>query len=99
MINKLLLGIIKLITSIVSVLLTPINSLVTAIIPDLTKYFNIIENLFEYMFQYVDWFIDALMINSDTISLVIICITARLTIPVAISTTKLAVKWYNQLKP
>lgn len=99
MINKLLMGLIKLITSIVSLLLTPINNLITELIPDLSKYFSVIENLFNLLFTYVGWFVDALMINTETISLIIIVLTARLTLPLIISTTKLAIKWYNQLKP
>ena len=98
MINKLLMGIFKIIISLVNVILTPINLLITNAIPGLDNAFSTIENLFNTGFQYIGWVVDASMLSTECISLIIATLTFRLTIPLAVSTIKLAIKWYDKLK-
>lgn len=98
MINKILTGIFKIIISLVNVLLTPINELITNAIPSLTTAFTTIHSLFTLMFQFISWWVDACLLSSETISLIIACLTIRLTLPYAISAIKLCLKWYNSLK-
>lgn len=98
MINAILKGIFSLILNLVSLLLYPINALITAAIPNLDKAFATIENVFNTMFNYVGWALDAAMINSETVSLIIATLTFRLTLPLAVNTIKLAIKWYDKLK-
>lgn len=98
MINTILKGIFGLILNLVSLILTPINSLITSAIPGLDNAFATIESMFTTLFTYIGWAVDASLINSETISLIIATITIKLTLPLAISTIKLALKWYNSLK-
>lgn len=98
MINAILKGVFSLILNLVSLILYPINALVTNAIPGLDKAFLTIENLFTLLFEYVGWGADALMLNSETISLIIGTLTFRLTLPIAVNSIKLAVKWYDKLK-
>lgn len=99
MINAIIKGIFSLITSLVNVILTPINLLITNFIPDLSNVFITIRGLFNILFQYSPWVLDAMLISSETISLFITLLTLRLTIPLTLSVIKLAIKWYNALKP
>lgn len=98
MINAILKGVFSIILNLVSLLLYPINALITSAIPGLDKAFLTIENLFTTAFTYVGWSIDASLINTETISLIIATLTFRLTLPLAVNTIKLAIKWYDKLK-
>lgn len=98
MINKLLMGVFKLVIGLVNVILTPINLLITNYLPDLSNALALIRQLFNLAFTYVGWVLDSMFVSRETISLLIAVLTMRLTIPLAISAVKLAIKWYNALK-
>lgn len=98
MINKLLMGVFKLVISLVNVILTPINLLITNYLPDLSNALALIRQLFNLAFTYIGWVLDSMFVSRETISLLIAVLTMRLTIPLAISAVKLAIKWYNALK-
>ena len=98
MINKLLMGVFKLVIGLVNVILTPINLLITNYLPDLSNALALIRQLFNYAFTYIGWVLDSMFVSRETISLLIAVLTMRLTIPLAISAVKLAIKWYNALK-
>lgn len=98
MINKLLMGVFKLVIGLVNVLLTPINLLITNYLPDLSNALSLIRQLFNLAFTYIGWVLDSMFISPETISLLIAVLTMRLTIPLAINAVKLAIKWYNALK-
>lgn len=99
MINKLLMGIFKLIIGLVNVLLTPINLLITNYLPDISSALSLVRQFFQYSFTYIGWVIDSMFLNSETVSLLIAVLTMRLTVPLLINAIKLALKWYNTLKP
>ena len=99
MIKAIISGIFKLILSLVNLLLTPINSLITNAIPSLSPAFASIRAFCQYGFQFCGWTVDALCINTITIDLIIAYATAKLTIPLAINLVKIAIKWYRQLMP
>lgn len=99
MINAILTGIFKIVTSLVGVLLSPINELIKTYLPDLTNIIGVVNRSFEYLFYSVGWWKDALLLSTETISFIILVITARLTLPFIISTVKLAIKWFDKLKP
>lgn len=98
MINKLLMGMFKLIIGLVNILLIPINLLITNYLPELSTALSLIKQLFNYCFTYIGWVLDSMFISSETVSLLIAVLTMRLTIPIAINSIKIAIKWYNSLK-
>lgn len=99
MINKLLMGVFKIIISLVNLLLTPINLLISNYLPSVSSAIGLIRNLFQTMFTYIGWVVDSTFISSDTIALIIACLTLKFTIPLAINAIKIAIKWYNNIKP
>ena len=98
MINKLFMGIFTLIIGLVNILLTPINLLITNYLPELSNALALIRELFNLGFTYIGWVLDSMFISSETVTLLIAVLTMRLTIPLAINSIKLAIKWYNALK-
>lgn len=99
MINALLTGIFKIITSLVNVLLTPINNLINNYLPDLSNIIGTINQAFSYLFGSLGWWTDALLLSSETISFIILYWTIKLTLPLTINVVKLAIKWYDKIKP
>lgn len=98
MINTILKGVFSIILNLVSLLLYPINLLITNAIPGLDNAFLTIDNFFTTAFTYVGWAVDASMLSSETISLIIATLTFCLTLPIGVSAVKLAIKWYDKLK-
>lgn len=99
MINTLLSGVFKVITSLVNVLLTPINLLISNYLPELSSALGVVRNFFTASFTYIGWVVDSTFISSETISLLIAVFTMKLLVPLAINTIKLAIKWYHMLVP
>lgn len=99
MIGKLLSGIINLIISLVSVIFTPIDNLITSLVPDLANAFSAIGNFIALCISGIGWVIDALGIPSSLIALLISYYTFKLTVPLLVYVVKLALKWYDKLKP
>ena len=84
MINKLLLGIIKLIVSLVTVILTPITAV--------GNFLNLISNG-------IGWVISLTGLSANAISLLVAYYVFILTAPMLFYMIKLALSWYNRLKP
>lgn len=99
MINKILIGIIKLIVSLVSVILTPIDSLISSALPGLDSAFTLIGNLLSLISDIIPWVMSWMGLNSTIRGLVVAYFTFILTVPLVVHTVKLAIKWYDKLKP
>lgn len=99
MINALLKGIISLITSLVTTLLKPIDMLILSFLPDLSNAFTAIGNMLNFASQYIGFAIQITGLSNETLSLIVLYYTFKLTVPLMISTVKTAIKWYDKLKP
>lgn len=99
MIGKILMGIMSLIIGLVNVLLAPIDALIASALPDLSNALNFISNMFDIATRYITFIVNWSFISSTGISLIIAYYTFVLTVPIGIATVKLAIKWYNKLKP
>lgn len=99
MIGKLLGAIISLIISLVNALLTPIDNLINTYLPSVSSAFNSISYFFTYVSNSLGWVISATGISSTAISLIVITLTFKLTVPLLVATFKLALSWYDKLKP
>lgn len=99
MINTILKGIFSLVISLVNLLLTPIDSLIAAALPDLANAFDMISALFNQLVSVVPWVISWLGVSTTVITLLVSYLTFKMTVPLAIHTVKLAIKWYDKLKP
>lgn len=98
MINAIIKGIINLIIGLVDIVLLPIDALILQFLPDLSNAFTLVGDLFEYATNFLGFIVSMTGLSSTAISLIIAYYTFILTVPLLISTIKLAIKWYNALK-
>lgn len=99
MINKLLMGIFKLIIGLVSVILTPIDNLITNALPDLASALDSISSFLNICTQSIGWVISLTGIPPLAINLIVLYYGFKLTAPMLFYMIKLALSWYNKLKP
>lgn len=99
MINKILMGIFKLIISLVSLILSPIDALITSALPSLDNALTAVANFFTYIGSSIGWVISLTGLSSETLSLIVLYFTFKLTAPMLFYMIKLALSWYNKLKP
>lgn len=99
MINKLLMGIIKLIVSLVSVILTPIDNLIQSALPQLSDALTAVGNFLNLISNGLGWVISLTGLSSNAISLLVAYYVFILTAPMLFYMIKLALSWYNRLKP
>lgn len=99
MINKLLIGVFKIIISLVSLLLTPIDNLIAQFLPGLDDAFTMIANLVQQICNVVPWVMSWMGVSSVVVSLLVSYLTFKMSVPIVVHTIKLALKWYDKLKP
>ena len=99
MIGKILSGIITLIISLVNVILTPIDNLITSALPDLSNALSAVGSFISTCTQSIGWVISLSGLSSSCIALIITYFTFKLTAPMLFYLIKLALIWYNRLKP
>ncbi len=99
MINAILTGIFKLIIALVSLILTPIDNLIASTLPQLDSALTAVGNFFNLVGQSIGWGISTLGLSNETISLIVLYFAFKLTAPLAFYMIKLALSWYNRLKP
>lgn len=99
MINAILSGIFKLIIGLVSIILAPIDLLITNALPSLDNALTAVANFFTYIGSSIGWVISLSGLSSETLSLIVLYFTFKLTAPMLFYMIKLALSWYNKLKP
>lgn len=99
MINALLKGIISLIIGLTSTILKPIDLLIASVLPDFSNALSAVASLFNLASQYVGFAISVTGLSNETLSLIVLYFTFKLTAPLMVSTIKSAIKWYDKLKP
>lgn len=91
-------GFLKVIISLTSVLLSPLDQLIASFIPGLNALFTSIGQLFSIIGQSLGWCVSVTGLSSTAISFIVIYYTFKLTAPIASYMIKLALKWYNSIK-
>lgn len=99
MINKLLMGIFKLIIGLVSTLLTPVDNLISTALPDLSGALDSVSSFLNICTQSIGWVISLTGIPPLAINLIVLYYVFKLTAPMLFYMIKLALSWYNKLKP
>lgn len=99
MINAILKGIFSLVVGLVNLLLSPIDNLIASALPSLQTAINGIGQFFGYITTAIGWVLSCFGLSSDCISLIVLYFTFKLTVPLVISTIKLAIRWYDKIKP
>lgn len=99
MIQKLLTGIFKLVINLVTLLLSPIDSLITSALPDVSPALNAFNSLIDYVINFIAYCVDLTGLSSTAINLIIIYFSFTLLSRPVVYIIKLALKWYDTLKP
>ena len=99
MINAILKGIFKLVISLVSLLLTPIDALINSALPSVATGLDYVSNFINYIMGFFPFIKSWFNLPTLFIELIIAYWTFKLTIPLAIHTVKLAISWYDKIKP
>lgn len=99
MINAILTGIISLIVGLVSLILTPIDNLILSALPDLSNALSAVGNFLNLIAQGVGWAVSATGLSNETLSLIALYFGFKLTAPMLFYMIKLAITWYDKLKP
>lgn len=89
-----------LIIKLVGILMYPINLLITQFLPsEVSTALNSIGGFFTVVSQGIGWVVSATGIPPTAIAIIVATYTFKLTVPILIYATKLAIKWYDKLKP
>ena len=99
MINAILTGIINLIIGLVSIILYPIDALIMSALPDLSNALTAVGSFLNLISTSIGWVISLTGLSSETLSLIVAYFTFKLTAPMLFYMIKLALDWYNKLKP
>ena len=99
MINKLLIGVINLISGLVNTLLGPIDTLIQEHLPGLDSALNSFASFFNLIGSGISWVLDAFAIPSELIALLVAYWAFKLTVPILFSALKSILQWYDKLKP
>ena len=99
MINAILTGIISLIVGLVSLILSPIDNLIMSALPDLSNALTAIGSFLNLIAQGVGWAVSATGLSNETLSLIVMYFGFKLSAPLLFYMIKLAISWYDKLKP
>lgn len=99
MINAILKGIISLIIGLVSLILTPIDNLILTALPDLSNALTAVGNFLNLISNGIGWAVSLTGLSNEALSLIVMYFTFKLTAPMLFYMIKLALSWYNKLKP
>lgn len=99
MINAILTGIINLIVGLVEIILYPFDALILSVLPDLSNALTAIGGFINVITSGIGWVISLTGLSSETLSLIVMYFTFKLTAPMLFYMIKLALSWYNKIKP
>lgn len=96
-IKDFLLLLISISTSILNIFLFPINVLIDMFLPDMSQYFEIVDQMFTYASTYIGWGISAIGLDPRIISIALAFLTFKLSISLATYAAKVFIKWKKAL--
>lgn len=99
MINALLKGMMSMVVGLVSILLKPIDLLILQFLPDLSNGLTAIGELLKTASNGIGFGVSMLGLSNETLSLIVLYFTFKLSVPMLISSIKTAIKWYDKIKP
>lgn len=91
--------VLKLVSSLVAILLSPIDSLINTFVPDLSRALNYVHNFFDLLDDFGSFAVSYLGLNANVLSTIIILYGATILIPLGVHVFKLIVKWWHYLVP
>lgn len=84
---------------IIQVILSPLDTLITNNIPELSNILSFISAVIDYIISYIGFAIDVVGLTDTAIALIVAYWSFALTVPIAAWVIKFAVKWWHALMP
>lgn len=97
MIRVIIIGVLRLLTLLINVVLYPINLLLTSLVPDVTSAFTKITDFFSTIRSYAVFGLSYTGIEPTFIQIACIEMVAIITIPFAVHGLKLIARWWETL--
>lgn len=98
MINKIIEGIFNVIIFLANLILSPLESALNVIVPNLTNALGVVGDFLDTIIGYVPWVVSMLGLTPFIMGIISSLLTAIVMIPLTAHAIKIAVKWYNALK-
>lgn len=99
MINKILQGIINFIITIVNWILSPLELALNAVIPNFSDALTAINNFINGIKSYIPFVLSYTGLTPATLTIIKGLLIGLVMVPLTAHGIKLAIKWYNALKP
>lgn len=99
MINAILTGIFNLVIGLVSIILAPIDLVITNLLPDLSNALDAVAQFFSVVAGGIGWAVSLTGLSASALSLIVAYFVFKLTAPMAFYMVKLAISWFRSLKP
>ena len=97
MANAILNVLLKFLTKMVSLLLTPLNLFLQHALPNLDSSFAVVNDFFELILDYGRFALSYLGLTQDMLSLIVLLYIPIISIPVSVHIFKLVCKWWEAL--
>lgn len=99
MINAIIKGIFSLVITLVEVLLLPIDLVINSALPGVAEALGHVQSFFNYILQFIPWILSWFNFPTWFITFIVAYWVFKLTVPLAVHTVKLALSWYDKIKP
>lgn len=99
MINTILNGILSFASSLITLLLSPIDRFIDSNIPSLSSIINNIGATFTFLTQSIGWVVDSFCLPTYAITFLILTFTFRLNLRIGIAAIKIALHWWEKIVP
>ena len=99
MIAKLFTFLFEMVIKLVQLLLSGVDALIEQFLPQVSDAINMVSALFNQVLSFIPWVMSWMGLNSTVVGLVVAVFTFELTVPLLVHVIKLAIKWYDKLKP
>lgn len=99
MISKIFTFLFNLVISLVSILLGVVDGIIEQFVPSIADALDMVSALFNNVLNYIPWVMSWMGLNTVVVTLAVAVFTFELTVPLLVHTVKLAIKWYDKLKP
>lgn len=99
MIAKLFSFLFDLVINLVNLLLSGVDAVIEQFLPQVSDAINMVSALFTQILSLIPWVMSWMGLNTVVVGIVVGVITFELTVPLVVHTIKLAIRWYDKLKP
>lgn len=99
MIGALFNALFSLIINLVDIILLPIDTIIQSAFPSVAQLLASVNSMFSLVLSGLGWVIGLTCLPPLAFQLLLLYFTFILTVPIAISSIKLVIRWYNAIKP